>query len=434
MPTFRVQVLGCKVNQYEALEMAQLLRDRGWQQRQQGAADVVIVHTCSVTTASAGKSRQLVRKECGRGAQATIVSGCWARGSEAEARQLTGAVITGERERLREQILQLASEIEARGASDGGATAGGACPAATLRRQPNQRALLKVQDGCDAWCSYCIVPRLRPALWSKSMDDAVSEARQLVAAGHLEIVLTGVFLGAYGQPTALRRRQGAPGALPVLVRRLCEEVRGLRRLRLSSLEPGDLTEELLETLAAYPQPVPHFHLPMQSGSEAVLRRMNRQYSRGEFVQTVARLRERFDRPALTTDIICGFPGETEADFEATCDAVRECGFVQVHAFPFSPRAGTAAARWREALVPQRVAGERVRQVMQLAEEQSLTYRRCFIGEEVEVLVEAGRGVQGRCERYFEVELSERRPVGALVRARVEAVERGRTLGRPVGGE
>ena len=309
------------------------------------------------------------------------------------------------------------------------------------QRQPGrQRAVLKVQDGCDAHCTYCIIPSLRPIPWSKPIDDVVEESRRMVGAGHVEIVLTGIFLGAYGQPTALRRRQTdrGPGPLAELVGALCARVPGLRRLRLSSLEPGDMTDGLLAVLREHRQIVPHFHLPLQSGSENLLRRMNRQYGRDDFLRMVDRVRAAFDRPALTTDIIVGFPGETHSEFERTLEVVDYAGFVHVHAFPFSPRPGTAAARWGKQFVPGRVVNERMEVLRRRSSEHGLEFRRQFVGETVEVLVEndahADSGARhGRCERYFDVRFDapDARP-GDFVRISVDAATEAATFGTYLG--
>jgi MiaB/RimO family radical SAM methylthiotransferase len=292
------------------------------------------------------------------------------------------------------------------------------------RQAARQRAVLKVQDGCDAHCTYCIIPRLRPALWSKPVGDAVEEARRLVAAGHVEVVLTGIFLGAYGHDTALRRRRGRPGRagpLAELVAALCARVPGLRRLRLSSLEPGDLTDELLAALRGHEQVVPHFHLPLQSGSDVVLRRMNRQYTRQDFLRMVDRVRAAFDPVALTTDVIVGFPGETAEEFARTVEVVDRAAFIHVHAFPFSPRPGTAAARRTRDVVRGPAVNERVQTLRGLGEAQDLEFRRRFVGRSVAVLVERGGG-HGRCEYYFDVRFDGNGcEPGDFARVRVEEV-------------
>jgi threonylcarbamoyladenosine tRNA methylthiotransferase MtaB len=305
------------------------------------------------------------------------------------------------------------------------------------QRQPShQRALMKIQDGCDAHCTYCIIPQLRPALWNKPVGDAVTEAQRLVDAGHVEIILTGIFLGAYGQPTAIRRRQSRDTASPLaeLVEALCSRVMGLARLRLSSLEPGDLTPALISVLRSWPQCVPHFHLPLQSGSDQLLRRMNRQYLVDDFVKMVENVRAAFDRPALTTDIIVGFPGEDDEGFRQTLDVVDRVGFVHIHAFPYSPRPGTAAARWPGQRVPDTIISHRIDVLNERSRRGSLEYRRQFVGECVEVLVErqqqeAGSFQHGRCERYFDVCFEATGiETGERVRLRIDRVTPHRTWG------
>ena len=311
-------------------------------------------------------------------------------------------------------------------------------PLLDARQAAHQRALLKVQDGCDAHCTYCIIPQLRPALWSKPIDDAVEEARRLVDAGHLEIVLTGIFLGAYGQPTALRRRQPHDTGKPLgaLVEALCTQVRGLGRLRFSSLEPGDLTRDLLDVMRSHAQCVPHFHLPLQSGSDAMLRRMNRQYARDDFLRMVDDVAKRFDRPAITTDVIVGFPGETDAEFARTLEVVDRARFVHIHAFSFSPRPGTAAARWTKDFVRGPVVNERIDTLNERARRWSYEFRKQFEGETVELLVERNRldapARHGRCERYFDVHFEDDTArAGDLVRVRIERATPTRTLAQRV---
>src|SRR5688500_8390892 len=313
-------------------------------------------------------------------------------------------------------------------------------PQLNQRQGAHQRAFLKVQDGCDAHCTYCIIPQLRPVLWSKPVDEAVEEARRLVEAGHREIVLTGIFLGAYGQATALRRRQGRATAGPLggLVEARCGRVDGLRRLRLSSMEPLDVTAELIAIMRSHPQVVPHFHLPLQSGSDVLLRRMNRQYGREDYLRMVDQLRSGFDRPASTTDVIVGIPGEADEEFARTGDVVERVGFIHVHAFSDSPRPGTAAARWTRDFVRGPLVNERIERLGALAEAQSLEFRRGFVGQEVEVLVERDETPEaglrhGRCERYFAVhfEGDELSP-GAAARVRVDRVTATHTFGTLVG--
>jgi threonylcarbamoyladenosine tRNA methylthiotransferase MtaB len=341
-----------------------------------------------------------------------------------------------------------------------------ALPILGQRQAAHQRAFLKIQDGCDAHCTYCIIPSLRPKLWSKPIDLAIDEARSLVDAGHREIVLTGIFLGAYGQATALRRRQAQSNGLPIahLVEALCTRVPGLHRLRLSSLEPGDFTENLVAVLRSHPQVVPHFHLPLQSGSSHLLRRMNRQYTRDEFLAMLDHVYENFDRPAITTDIIAGFPGETDDEFQQTLDVVERARFIHIHAFPFSPRPGTAAARWSADFVRGPIVGERIRLLQKKSLDFSYEFRKQFVGDTVELLVEREASFaqfsrvacdarpeasdakslsallepglrHGRCERYFDVHFeSDETDTGDLVTVRIDRVTPMRTFGQLVSNQ
>lgn len=436
MRTFWIQVLGCRVNHYEGEQIAALLRRRGMEQvADASAADLRVVHTCSVTGEAAAKSGQAVRRAtrlpvltapaaataaprpAGRGR--TVVSGCWVGSDPASAAAIEGVdAAVGHGDDVSAVLERLLAAWRPQSSPAGPADTDATPPAPGTfalpllgddRQAGQQRAYLKVQDGCDAYCTYCIIPRLRPAVWSKSVEDCVEEARRLVDAGHRELVLTGIFLGAYGRHTALRRRQTGDTAskspLAGLVEALCTRVPGLGRLRCSSLEPGDMTDDLVAVLRSHRQVVPHFHLPLQSGSDAILRRMNRQYRRDDYLRMLDRVHASFDRPALTTDVIAGFPGETDADFAQTLEVAARARFIHTHAFPFSPRPGTAAARWTVRFVDRRVAAARAGELAELARQHSLDFRRRFVGQTVEILVERPKNPtwrRGRCERYFDV--------------------------------
>jgi len=270
----------------------------------------------------------------------------------------------------------------------------------------HQRAFVKVQDGCDAFCAFCVVPFTRPIVRSRSLDEIDRECRSLVAAGHKEIVLCGVFLGAFGRDTAIRRRWKGPSVLPRLIWRLAA-IEGLWRVRLSSLEPADLTDELIAACRQMPNFAPHFHLPLQSGSPAVLGRMNRQYTVEAYRRAVDRARDAFDCPAITTDVLVGFPGEAEADFAATLRVARYAGFAKIHAFPFSPMQPTAAWVRRREAPPAAVVKQRMAALADLERQLAQAYRRQFLGETVEALVEAPRSpgdshCQAITDRYLTV--------------------------------
>jgi threonylcarbamoyladenosine tRNA methylthiotransferase MtaB len=313
------------------------------------------------------------------------------------------------------------------------------------------RAFLKVQDGCDGLCSYCIVPKVRPNVQSKPIDEAIEEAKVLVAAGHKEIVVTGVCLGAYGRETVRRNwipdrgtkeaavedtrqrhasagRQEKRGSenlefrieneeqrtsniehstsneelLPELLTKLAQ-VPGLMRIRVSSLEPGDITEELLDVFCAHKNIMPHIHLSVQSGSEQILKRMCRPYDADQLREKISLIKSRLDRPAITSDIIVGFPTETDEDFQATVELAKWAGFSKIHVFPFSVRAGTPAAKLKDRIQP-KVVKERAEILRKVSDDLGRKFREQFIGHAETILIEGFKGGQafGHCERYFMV--------------------------------
>ncbi|MBN1818195.1 MAG: MiaB/RimO family radical SAM methylthiotransferase, partial [Sedimentisphaerales bacterium] len=274
------------------------------------------------------------------------------------------------------------------------------------RFEGQTRAFLKVQDGCDGLCSYCIIPRIRTKVCNKNVKTVLSEARALVENGHKEIVLTGIFLGAYGRNTVRRKHWNSDqkNLFPDMVDSVAR-IPGLARLRLSSLEPGDVTDRLLDVFCAHDNIMPHLHLPLQSGSPTILRRMCRQYIIDEFLDTVARIHSRLDRPAITTDIIVGFPGETEEDFQQTCDLARQVGFSRIHVFAFSVRTGTPAERLTPR-IPSPVIQKRSQILRDLDAELQARFRRQFKGQAISALIESRHPPAGRTERYFMVSMND----------------------------
>jgi threonylcarbamoyladenosine tRNA methylthiotransferase MtaB len=482
---YRITTLGCRVNHAEARDMESVLLDRGLRRAADGeAADLEVVHTCGITTTAAAKSRHAIRKAARRSSgghfpdrdlhEATpagvtwcpqiIVTGCLGSTDPRDAARLAGGrqhVVTHEAEdgsvlteRFARRVDQWLATRQAHGSLRSGRS--GSCrqpgrPLPIVTPQPSAgahvRAEMKVQDGCDAHCTFCIIPSVRRTLRSKTVRDAVSEARHLVNLGHREIVLTGIFISAYGRPTALRRRQPPVASDPLadLVDAVAA-VRGLQRLRISSLEPGDVSEALLDAMIAHrPVVVPHLHVPLQSGSDAVLRRMNRQYGVADYLEMIDRANAALTTPdglppALTTDVICGFPGETEEDFERTIEVARRVGYLHMHVFPFSPRPGTAAARWRDRLVGADAAKARVRRLIALEDDPddglSIRYRRQLVGRTVRVILEQRDRLDparmtGRCDHYALIDVETDRPRGDLVHAEVVEATVTRTRGRVV---
>ena len=428
MRTFSIITLGCKVNQYESQQIRRLLEELGLSQVESHAkSDLVIVNTCCVTHIASAKSRQYIHRAQKVSADAAVVvCGCLPTVQIGELNEMGRNVhIVRERNGLVGTLRQIAegkaghSFVQGNKVTDKAIKAengsninlkNNLCNPLELPQlnsfKGQTRAFLKVQDGCDGYCSYCIVPKTRPLVHSKPLDAVLQEAQSLVRAGHKEIVVTGIFLGAYGQESV--RRKTWPDEQNEKLADLLEKmaaIPGLARIRLSSLDPADVTPRLVGVFCSNPKIMPHLHLSLQSGSDKVLKRMGRQYNAGEFREKVALLKSRLDRPAITTDIIIGFPGETEVDFQQTMDLAKEAGFAKMHIFSFSPRKGTAAASMQGA-VDNRVIKERSGILRDLESELGRAYRQQFVGESAEILIENNDGqVCGRSERYFMVYLA-----------------------------
>ncbi len=427
------------MNHAEQREMESVLRARGLTPNSD-APDIEVVHTCSVTGQAAAKSRNAIRRAKKSG-KTVFVTGCFT-GTDPDVASELGDVIVKQEgsvpmiERFAQAVdayLELPTPESVKRVETV------SLPIATLptTKANHVRAELRIQDGCDAHCTFCIIPKIRTTLRSKTIDDVVTEATRLVELGHQEVVFTGVFIGAFGHETALRRKQTTPDAehLADLFDAVAQ-VKGLKRLRISSMEPGDVTEPLLDAMVAnQPIVVPHLHLPLQSGSKQVLRKMNRQYDIQDYMEMIAMTKERLLinglPPAITTDIICGFPTETEDDFAQTVTVAEKVGYLHMHVFPYSIRTGTAAARWKQ--LPPTVVRERVNQLLKLDESLSLSYRKQLLGKQVEVMLEQDLGDgtwKGRCEHYAEITLKTSGTKGTLVPAKVTEVNPDSTIAMP----
>jgi len=399
MKTFSVETLGCKVNQYESRQIESLLELLGLNQvLARDRPDLAIVNTCCVTASASAKSRHCIRKTRRLSpGSVVIVTGCLPRVQTDELNK------PGENIHLikdRNSLVPVISKIV------GGKPTGRTTLPQLMSFKRHTRAFLKVQDGCDGCCSYCIIPKARPLVHSRPIKEVLQEAKGLVAAGHKEIVLTGIFLGAFGQKT-VRRRNWPDREKNKLAELLDQaaQIPNLRRIRLSSLEPGDVTESLLDVFRSHRNIMPHLHLSLQSGSDSILKKMRRQYAADEFREKVRYIKQRLDNPAITTDIIVGFPGETDEDFEATVRLAKEVGFSRMHIFAFSARKGTAAADFPDTVAAGTIK-RRSQMLHRLNGELALQFRRQFIGRTDTVLVEGNNGrLYGRSERYFVVELS-----------------------------
>ncbi len=377
---FAFYTLGCKVNRFESQALSQLAQSRGHEIVTQDA-DVCIINTCTVTSASDHKNIRAFHKLRRENPHAIIAAcGCFAQ-TDPEKVQAQPEIdlVCGTADRA--AILERCERM-ARGEAD---TASHSAPPTAFEPLPagvpagRTRALLKIQDGCDNYCTYCIIPYARGHVRSMHPDEVLSQVRQLVYAGIHEIVLTGIEISSYGHDL----REDVD--LVTLIERVCHEAPCVR-IRLSSLEPRTVDEAFCRRLSVFPNLMRHFHLSLQSGSDSVLQRMKRKYTTEQYGEIITRLRTFFPRCSLTTDLIVGFPGETEQEFCETMAFIRRCDFADMHVFPYSPRSGTVAAAMTGQLSPG-VKAQRAEQVKTLARTMRKNFLDGFIGETLEVLLE-----------------------------------------------
>jgi threonylcarbamoyladenosine tRNA methylthiotransferase MtaB len=388
--------LGCKVNQYETEYLREGLLGIGYQDAAEDApADLCVVNTCTVTAEGDSKSRQIIRRLARENpASKIVVMGCYATRAPEEVASLPNVteVLTDKRE--------LPDLLGRFGVTD--------VPTGISGFGRRHRAYVKVQDGCLLRCSFCIIPFVRPELSSRPLAHILDEVRRLTGNGYREVVLTGIHLGHYGVDWSRHERKENWTRLSHLVRAIAE-LPGNFRVRLSSIEATEVTRELIDVMAEHPEKVcPHLHISMQSGSDSVLRRMRRRWGSQRFVDRCELLKERLDRPAITTDIIVGFPGETDVEFAETCDVARRVGFSKIHMFPFSSRRGTPAADMPGQLSKQ-VKHERGQELARIEAELQAAYFASLEGLRLRVLAESPlEGLQDRLVgtscRYAPVEL------------------------------
>ena len=394
-----IYTLGCKVNQYETQAMEQELLRRGHTLVPfETAADGYIVNTCSVTAVSDKKSRQMIRR-CRKLNPAAVVAacGCYVQTHAAEAASLDIDLIagTGDRMAFLDLFEQAARERQPLTLLDD-----------ALRRREFEilpaggmaqrtRAMLKVEDGCVNFCTYCIIPYARGPVRSLPKTAAVAQTAQLWQEGYRELVLTGIEISGWGHDLKT-------GETLIDLLEAVSAAAGDMRLRLGSLEPRTVTEDFCRRAAQLPNLCPHFHLSLQSGCDDTLRRMNRKYDTARFYESVTLLRRYFDRPAITTDLICGFPGETEAEFDATLSFIEKCGFAAMHIFPYSIRPGTKAAAMEQ--VPSAVKERRAGRAAQAAETMRQAYLQGCVGRVYPVLFEQEKDgyYTGHAPNYCEV--------------------------------
>ena len=411
MPKAALHNLGCKVNAYETEAMEQLLRSAGYEIVPfDSMADVYVINTCSVTNIADRKSRQMLHRAKKLNPQAVVVAaGCYV---QVAAEQLKADpavdILIGNNQKG--QLAEILEEFGREGHGDPHVLdIGHTSHYEELKvERPGERtrAFIKVQDGCNQFCSYCIIPYARGRVRSREIGDVLGEVQALARSGYQEVVLTGIHLSSYGldfeKDAQLQEdyQLAAAGKNVRWLLKLIEQVstvENIHRIRLGSLEPRIVTEEFAYALAANPKICPHFHLSLQSGSDSVLKRMNRHYTADEYRECCKNLRTAFKNPAITTDVIVGFPGETDEEFRQTKEFLKTIRFYEMHVFKYSRRAGTRADRMPDQ-VPEPVKTERSAELLSLEAEMSREYRSTFLGKTEEILLEEPVEING--QRYM----------------------------------
>lgn len=400
----RFITFGCKANQYDTQVLREALGRRGWSEAER-EAELVVINTCTVTAEAGRKARQLARRIARESPDAKIaMTGCLAESEPEILRELPGVhwvLGNGEAKRPANFLRNLGEEVDPEELG---------IPSGITEFAGHTRAFLKIQDGCDMACAFCIIPSVRGRSRSRPIAELSDEVAELVRRGHSEVVLCGIHIGHWGRDLGLHLAD------------LLEALASLEpldsakdpipwRLRLSSIEATEVDERVLEVMARHPVRIaPHLHMPMQSGDDEVLASMNRWYTSAEYLEACRRIRAALDRPAFTADILVGFPGETDAQFENTLATCREAGFTRVHVFPFSPRPGTAANELGGRVAPE-VVRERRAQLGELSSELAERFRAGLAGARDAVVLEGSSGLSGRYQR---VRVPNSHAVGRLI--------------------
>ena len=394
--------LGCKVNQYETNAMAQKFVANGYKIVEfDEYADVYIVNTCTVTNIADRKSRQMLRRAKEINKDATLVAcGCYAQVAKEELKKIPEIdLIIGNNEK-NDIISIIENHIAQKGTEDIVSDVMyklDYVELGTTTYTEKTRAVIKIQDGCDRFCSYCLIPYARGHIRSRKIENVIEEIKKVVEEGINEVVITGIHIASYG-----RDFKGENIGLIDLLEEI-NKIKGLHRIRLGSIEPTIMTEEFVKRLSKLDKICDHFHLSLQSGCTETLKRMNRRYTTEEFKEVTKRLRTKFPNAALTTDIIVGFPGETEEEFNMTYEFLKEIAFYKMHVFKYSQRKGTKAA-----VMPNQIDGkvkeERSKKLIELSNENEYNYNKKYIGREVEVLFEEREGeyLKGHTTNYIVV--------------------------------
>lgn len=401
MKSFKIYTLGCKVNTYESEAISEILLNAGYSLSNEENADIIIVNTCAVTSVAGQKSRKQIHKVRRENPNSLIIAlGCFVQ-LEKDKLFLEGADIllgTNNRKEIVELIENYYIEKENKILLNNPRENNVYECLSICTYSENTRAFVKIQDGCDNFCSYCIIPYTRGKFRSRSKKDVLNEIHNLVSNGFKEIVLTGIDTASYGKDIN-------ENFVSLLEEILASEP-NLLRLRISSIEASQIDERFIDLLHKEKRIAMHLHIPLQSGSEEVLKRMNRKYTKAEFYSRIEKIKEEHKDIALACDIIEGFPGETEEEFEETIEFVKKCGFVFLHVFPYSIRVGTPAAKMKNQ-IDSKTKKERVKKLINIGLELEKEYKEKFVDKELEVLFETNEGDvwKGYSSNYLEVKVA-----------------------------
>lgn len=401
MKTVAFHTLGCKVNTYESNAMLKIFNEAGYQEVDfKQVADVYVINTCTVTNTGDSKSRQMIRKAIRKNPKATIcVVGCYSQTAPEEIEKIEGVgVVLGTQYRsdivkyvdehleTGEMVIKVDNVMNLRKFED-----------LNIDRFKNTRAFLKIQDGCNNFCTYCIIPYARGRVRSRQKESVLNQAQRLVDNGYVEIVLTGIHTAGYGEDLD---DYSFYELLVDLVK-----IKGLKRLRISSIETSQISDEIIDLIGSNEIIVDHLHVPLQAGSDATLKRMNRKYTTAEYLEKINKIRSYLPNIAFTTDVIVGFPGETDEEFEETYNFIKQVNYSELHVFPYSPRKNTPAAKMK-GQVNDQIKYERANRLLQLSKELNHEFALKQIGKTLKVLFEKrdGEYLIGHAGDYLKVKV------------------------------
>lgn len=432
MSTVAFHTLGCKVNQYETESIWQLFKKNGYEQVDfEDIADVYVINTCTVTNTGAKKSRQIIRRAINRNPDAVIaVTGCYAQTSTTEVLDIPGVdIVIGNqgRDKIVEYVEEYISKRKPINAVKDIMKTKDFEELDVPEFSDRTRASLKIQEGCNNFCTFCIIPWARGLLRSRKPENVIKQAEQLVAAGYKEIVLTGIHTGGYGEDLE-------DYSLAQLLWDL-DKVDGLKRIRISSIEASQIDDDILKVLQNSNKVVRHLHIPLQAGDDEILAVMKRKYSTNEYKEKIKEIRRVMPDIAITSDVIVGFPGESESNFINGYNFIKEIGFSELHVFPYSKRTGTPAAKM-EKQIPEHVKHERVQKLIELSNQLKREYASNFLGKELEVIPERiflsdveKEQLVGHSDNYIQVAFAgDKELLGEICMVRIDKVEKENCIG------